>query len=61
MVGSALDLVHTNPSNNTNILRSSDVKTDSPLNVESSTFGAFFMSEMERLSTVKTITEMDLG
>ncbi|XP_025201296.1 multidrug resistance protein 1A-like isoform X2 [Melanaphis sacchari] len=33
--------------------------SDSPLNVESSTLGAFFMSEMERMSTVKTITEIN--
>lgn len=44
-----------------NILSSSDVVTNSPLNSESSTFGAFFMSEMERLSTVKSITGLDLG
>lgn len=65
MVGNALDLIHTNPFNSTfnytNILPSSDVDTQSPLNVESSTLGAFFMSEMERLSTVKTITQMNLG
>jgi len=64
VVGNALDLIHTNPfnstSNYTNILRSSDVSTNSPLNDESSTFGAFFMSEMERMSTVRTITEIDL-
>ncbi|XP_060833703.1 ATP-dependent translocase ABCB1-like isoform X3 [Rhopalosiphum padi] len=68
VVGNVLDLIHTNPfnstsnySNYTNILHSSDVDSNSPLNVESSTLGAFFMSEMERLSTVKTITEMNLG
>ncbi|XP_060871148.1 ATP-dependent translocase ABCB1-like [Metopolophium dirhodum] len=64
VVGNALDLIHTNPfnstSNYTNILRSSDVSTNSPLNEESSTFGAFFMSEMERMSTVRTITEIDV-
>jgi len=65
MVGNALDLIHTNPFNSThnysNILPSSDFDTQSPLNAESSTLGAFFMSEMERLSTVKTITEINLG
>lgn len=64
MVGDALDFINTNPfnstSNYTNILRSSDVSTNSPLNDESSTLGAFFMSEMERMSTVRTIIEMDL-
>lgn len=64
MVGNALDLIHANPFNSTNnytnILLSNDVSTNSSLNDESSTFGAFFMSEMERMSTVKTITEMDL-
>lgn len=63
VVGNALDLIHTNPlnstSNFTNIISTSDVSTNSPLNYESSTFDAFFMSEMERMSTVKTITEMD--
>jgi len=64
VVGDALDLIHTNTfnstSNYTNILHSSDVSTNSPLNDESSTLGAFFMSEMERMSTGRTITEMDL-
>jgi len=64
VVGNTLDLIHTNPfnstSNYTNILRLSDVSTDSPLNNESSTFGAFFMSEMKRMSTVRTITEIDV-
>ncbi|XP_022176200.1 multidrug resistance protein 1-like isoform X2 [Myzus persicae] len=65
VVGNALDLIHANPFNSTNnytnILLSNDVSTNSSLNDESSTFGAFFMSEMERMSTVKTITEMDLS
>lgn len=63
VVGNASDLIHTNPlnstSNFTNIISTSDVSTNLPLNYESSTFDAFFMSEMERMSTVKTITEMD--
>lgn len=65
VIGNALDLIYTNPfnstSNDTNVLRSSDVSTNLPLNDESSTLDAFFMSEMERMSTVRTITEMNLG
>lgn len=66
IIGDASDLIHTNSFNSTsadykNILTSSDVITNSPLNGESSTLSAFFMSEMERLTTVKTVTEIDLG
>jgi len=64
VVGNTLNLIHTNPFNSTynstNIIHTNDVSTNSPLNDESPTFGAFFMSEMERMSTVRTITEMDL-
>lgn len=61
-VGDVSDFVNSNPFNPTSnyvnslISSSSDVITDSPLNGQSSTFRAFFMSEMERLGTVKTIT-----
>lgn len=41
------------------VLSSSDAITNSPFNGESSTLGAFFMSEMERLSTVKSITGLN--
>lgn len=67
IVGDAPDPVHYDPFfdstyYNNNILDSNDLVTNSPLNGESSTFNAFFMSEMERLSTVKTITGItDLG
>lgn len=46
--------------NYTNILSSNDLLTNSPLNGESSTLKSFFMSEMDRFSTVKTVTGMDL-
>jgi len=63
VVGNTLYLLHTNPFsstfNYTNI-PTNYVSTNSPLNDESPTFSAFFMSEMERMSTVRTITEMDL-
>ncbi|XP_050434282.1 ATP-dependent translocase ABCB1-like [Adelges cooleyi] len=39
----------------------SDIVTNSPLYGQSSTLGAFFMSEMERLTTSNTITGIDLG
>lgn len=64
MVGNTLDLIHTYPFNSTynytNIIHKNNVSKNSLLNDESSTFGAFFMSEMERMSTVRTITDMDL-
>lgn len=64
VVENILDLIHTNPFNSTynytNINRTNYVSTNSPFNDESPTFGAFFMSEMERMSTVRTIAEMDL-
>lgn len=65
-VRDASDFINTNPFNSTsadsiNLLTSSDVITNSPLNGESSTLSAFFMSEMERLTTVKTVTGIDLG
>ncbi|XP_025418287.1 multidrug resistance protein 1-like [Sipha flava] len=62
-VGDASDLVHSNPFNSpssyVDILSSTNAITQSPLNGESSTLGAFFMSEMERLSTVKSITGLN--
>lgn len=53
--------VSNSTSDSINILTPNDVITNSPLNGHSSTLGAFFMSEMERLTTVKTVTAIDLG
>lgn len=64
VVGEESDFVNFNPFkstyNYTNILSSGNLITNSPLKGESSTLKAFFMSEMDRLSTVKTITGIDL-
>jgi len=59
IVGDASDLVYSNPFDYSNKLSYNNVTTNLPSNDESSTFGAFFMAEMERLTTVKTITDME--
>lgn len=65
IIGDVLNFVNSNQFNSTsnyiNGLSSNNVITNPPSNDESSTLKAFFMSEMERLSTVKSVTIMDLG
>lgn len=67
VVENASDLIDLNPFttsydyiNTFDTHKSNDVKVISSLEDESSTLGGFFMSEMDRLTTVKTITGVDL-
>lgn len=46
--------------NNLDRSESNDIKLISSLDDESSTLRGFFMSEMERMTTIKTITGMNL-
>lgn len=58
VVGDASDLIPSSSFVYTNTLNIHDLTTDSPSNSENSTFGAFFMSEMEKITTVKATTEL---
>jgi len=52
-------MVYSNPFEYSNNINLNNLTTNLPSNEESSTLRAFFMSEMERLTTVKTITNME--
>lgn len=67
VVEDASDLVNLNPFTTSNdyinrfdTSKPNGVEVISSLDDEISTFGGFFMSEMERLTTVKTITGVNL-